>query len=267
MINGHDTIRARWIVLSADAGAVSLWPLLDASERARADRFRIAADRGAYIAAHVLLRVMLSRHANIAPEEWRFRATESGRPELDPAQAPPDLRFSLSHTRGLAACAVGRCEALGIDAEAWREPAPIDLAKRYFAAAEARLIADLAPEERSAAFYRLWTLKEAYLKATGEGLAAPLDSFAFSLDPTELTLPSPGYAAPWRFAEFRPGSSHSLALAARSPAPIPIDAAAVSLFGCVAGRRLSTDCSGLSLPKGADPRLSFGDDVTEEPLW
>jgi 4'-phosphopantetheinyl transferase len=265
MINGQETIRARWIVLSADTGAISSRPL-DASERARADRFRVAADRDAYIAAHVLLRVMLSQHANIAPEEWRFRATKGGRPELDPAQAPPGLHFSLSHTRGLVACAVGRCEALGIDAEAWREPAPIELAKRYFAPAEARLIADLAPEERPAAFYRLWTLKEAYLKATGEGLAGALDSFAFSLDPTELTLPFPGSAAAWRFAEFRPGLRYSLALAVRSPAPIPIDAAAVSPFDCIAGKRLSTDCGGLSLPKGADPRLSFREDVTKESL-
>jgi 4'-phosphopantetheinyl transferase len=160
--------------------------------------------------------------------QWRLRTAKGGKPELDPAQAPPGLHISLSHTRGLAACAVGRPYALGIDAEAWREPAPIEIAERYFAPAESRLVADLAPEERPSAFYRLWTLKEAYLKATGQGLAAALDSFAFSLDPTGLTLPAPGSGATWQFAEFRPGLKHSLALAVRSPVPIPIDAAAVA---------------------------------------
>jgi 4'-phosphopantetheinyl transferase len=222
-------IRVRWIVLGSDSAIDgALRPLLDASEKAHADRFRVAADRDAYIAAHALLRTMLSRHASIAPVEWRFRTAEGGKPMLDPAHASPDLHFSLSHTRGLVACAVGRSHTLGIDAEAWREPAPIELAKRYFAPAEARLVADLAPQERPGVFYRLWTLKEAYLKATGQGLAAALDSFAFSLDPTGPSLSAPDCGTAWQFAEFRPGPSHSLALAVRSPVPIPIDAAAAS---------------------------------------
>jgi phosphopantetheinyl transferase len=140
-MNGYlDTItRVRWMVLGPDwTRAAVLRPLLDASEKAYADRFRVAADRDAYIAAHALLRAMLSRHASIAPAEWRFGKAEGGKPVLDPTQAPPSLHFSLTHTRGLAACAVGRSHELGIDAEAWREPAPIELAERYFALTERR---------------------------------------------------------------------------------------------------------------------------------
>jgi len=200
MISYPDTmIRVRWKVLGPDwALGATLLPLLDASEKAYADRFRFAADRDAYVAAHALLRTMLSRHVSIAPAEWRFGKAEGGKPVLDPAQAPAGLHFSLTHTRGLAACAVGRSHALGIDAEVWREPAPIELAERYFAAVEARLLANLAPDERSSAFYRLWTLKEAYLKATGQGLATALDSFAFGLDPTRIVLAERGSAAAWR---------------------------------------------------------------------
>jgi 4'-phosphopantetheinyl transferase len=231
MVDHDDIVRVRWIVLGLDSTA-ALLPLLNTSESAQADRFRVAADRDAYIAAHALLRATLSRDASILPAEWRFRTAKGGKPELDPGQAPTSLHFSLSHTRGLVACAVGR-RALGIDAEAWREPAPIELAERYFAPAEARLVADLSPEERPSAFYRLWTLKEAYLKATGEGLAAALDRFTFSLDPTGLVLAASGSVASWQFAEFRPGLSCSLSLAVRSPAPIPIDAAAVSLLECL----------------------------------
>jgi 4'-phosphopantetheinyl transferase len=266
MANGHDTVSVRWIVLEADAAVAPLRPLLDAPENAQADRFRVAADRDAYVAAHALLRTMLSRHACIAPMEWRFRIAEGGKPIVDPDQAPSNLHFSLTHTRGLAACAVGRSGALGIDAEAWREPAPIELVERYFAPAEARLVASRAPEERPTAFYRLWTLKEAYLKATGQGLVAALDGFAFSLDPIKLTLSTPGSAAAWQFAEFQPGLRHSLALAVLSPAPVPIDAAAVSPFACAARQMQLTDCGGLSLPKGADPRLSSRENITEGPL-
>jgi phosphopantetheinyl transferase len=170
-------------------------------------------------------------HGRYRRRRFALQDAKSGKPALDPAQALPDLHFSLSHTRGLAACAVGRPHALGIDAEAWRAPAPIELAARYFAPAEARLVA--APAERPSTFYRLWTLKEAYLKATGHGLAAPLDSFALSLDPVAIAVATPDSAAPWHFAEFRPGPAHSLALAVQSPRPIPVDAAAVSLRDCL----------------------------------
>jgi 4'-phosphopantetheinyl transferase len=99
----------------------------------------------------------------------------------------------LTHTDGLAAFAVGRPHSLGIDAEAWRMPAPIELASHYFTPTETLLVAAQAPAEQPSTFYRLWTLKEAFLKANGRGLAAPLDSFAFSLHP--LNVPPPDCAA------------------------------------------------------------------------
>jgi 4'-phosphopantetheinyl transferase len=218
---------------SAEIG--SLWPLLDESERSKANRFHMAADRDAYVTAHALLRATLSSVMNtIHPSNWRFRNTKTGKPVLDPLQAPPDLHFSLSHTRGLAACAVGRPHALGIDAEAWRTPAPIDLAARYFAPAEARLVTDKTePGEQISTFYRLWTLKEAYLKGTGQGLAAPLDSFAFRLDPLAVSVGGQDPMADWRFAEFRPSPAHSLALAVQSPEPIQIDDAPMTRRDCL----------------------------------
>jgi 4'-phosphopantetheinyl transferase len=230
----HPIVFVRWIVLEPGSAAIAaLRPLLDASEQARANRFRFAADRAPYIAAHSLLRAMLSRMTGIPAADFRFRADKSGKPALDLAQALPDLHFSLSHTRGLAACAVGRPYALGIDAEAWRVPAPIELAARHFAPAEALLIAEQTPAEQPSTFYRLWTLKEAYLKATGQGLAAALDSFALSLDPVAIAVAAPDSTAAWHFAEFRPGPAHSLALAVQSPGPVPVDAAAVSLRACL----------------------------------
>lgn len=232
--NKDPIIVVRWIVLQQDSAAIiALRPLLDASEQMRAERFRAVSDRDAFIAAHALLRTTLSDFTGVErPAAWRFQTGEHGKPSLDSTQAPTDLHFSLSHTRGLVACAVGQPYALGIDAEAWRDPAPIELAARYFAPDEVRLIGESAPSERAATFYRLWTLKESYLKATGQGLATPLDSFAFSLDPLAIAVGAPDSGDAWHFAEIQTSPVHSLALAVRSPLPVPIDAAAASLADC-----------------------------------
>ncbi len=82
--------------------------VLDAEEEARAERFRFDRDRTAYCDAHVLLREMLSRHAHVAPANWRFRRTAKGRPEVGetPCATAPGLRFNLSHTDALVCCAV-----------------------------------------------------------------------------------------------------------------------------------------------------------------
>ena len=111
--------------------------------------------------------------------------------------------------------------------------APIELAAHYFAPSEALLVAERTPSEQPSIFYRLWTLKEAYLKATGQGLAAPLDSFAFTLDPVAIAVAASDSTGAWHFAELRPGPAHSLAVAVRSAKPIPIEAAPVTLAYCL----------------------------------
>ena len=217
--------------------------LLDAGEQARADRFKFAADHDSYVAAHALLRVMLSEQAAIAPERWRFVVAGHGKPAIDPALGQPRLRFSLSHSRGLVACAVGCDHDLGVDVEAARQSlAVLALARRHFAAAEVELIATAPPDCQDAMFYRLWTLKEAYVKATGEGITAALDGFCFALDPLSISFTSTRRDHPeaWQFTEIRPGPRQYLALAVRRPAtdPIGLDQAAVSPAYCLrrAGR-------------------------------
>ena len=238
---GYRTIIVvRWIIPEpAAAAAPTLWPLLDGPERARADRFRFSADRDAYVTAHALLRVTLSKEAEIAAADWRFRTAHGGKPEIDPALGQPDLRFSLSHTRGMVACAVGRSHDLGVDVEACDPSYPaLEVAQRFFAPAEVALLGRLPPAQRNATFYRIWTLKEAYLKATGQGIVGPLDGFAFSLDPVsiEFALPGSDQPAAWQFAELWTGPRYRLALAVRHPAaePVRLDPAPASLADCLA---------------------------------
>ena len=196
----------------ADA-ALSRWlGVLDEEEQTKAARFHYAADRCQYIAAHSLLRTMLSAFTGLAPENLRFRREiAGGRPELVGETA---LRFSLSHTRSLVACAVSNEDALGLDVESLeRSAAGLEIAQSFFAPAEVALVQQFGQE----GFLRLWTLKEAFLKATGDGLRRPLNSFSFSLDPIELDDGEDGSA--WRFAQFTPLAGHLLAVALRRPGP------------------------------------------------
>jgi 4'-phosphopantetheinyl transferase len=190
---------------------------LDRNERERAGRFRIAADRREFIAAHALLRTMLTVHLGVPPTAWRFVADANGKPSIDPSVGPQQLEFNLSHTRGLAAAALASRGAIGVDVEEIDEAkADLAMAEAYFARPEVEMLQSTPPSERARSFFRLWTLKEAYIKAIGKGLSAPLDSFAFTFDPIRIAfLPGPPEdASNWRFSTLPASDRHVLSIAA-----------------------------------------------------
>lgn len=156
--------------------------LLDGRERARLNAFLFAADRRDFAAAHALLRRVLSRHGGLLPQSWAFETSVFGKPAIAEGQTEdPPLTFSLSHTRGLVACAVGRAADIGVDVESLDRMAgdPGEIATRYFSPLEVQNLQMQPPSERRGRFIDVWTLKEAYLKAIGLGLSHPLNSFAF----------------------------------------------------------------------------------------
>jgi 4'-phosphopantetheinyl transferase len=192
--------------------------ILSPDEHERRLRLRLERLRHDYLVAHALLRVSLSRYADVAPRDWTFRRSRHGRPEISGPRGAPPLRFNLSHTDGFVACAVTKGRAVGVDVEdRSRSLRFTDVAKRFFAPVEADALDALPEEERRAGFFRLWTLKEAYIKALGLGLAMSLESFWFQFDANGV--PSVSFADPgadprrWRFFLFRPTDRHILALA------------------------------------------------------
>lgn len=174
--------------------------LLDPETRARAARLRLFRDRRDLVMAHALLRRALSaRLPGTPPAAWRIERAPGGRPRL--AGGGPGI--SLAHARGLVACALAPTEALGVDAEAPACAIPEALEEAALHPAERAALAALPGEARARAFLRLWTLKEALLKASGAGLREPPAGFGFTLDPVALL---PGGAFPprpeaWAFAE------------------------------------------------------------------
>jgi 4'-phosphopantetheinyl transferase len=153
--------------------------LLSADEVERAARFHFERDRRRFIATRSLIRQVLSKYEAVAPAAWRFSKTRYGGPVVLPEPGRLAPSFSVSHTRGLIVCAVAREPTLGIDVEYLTSMAPMSIASRFFTKREAKAIQDCPPDERAQLFFQYWTLKEAYLKATGKGLHQSLDSIEF----------------------------------------------------------------------------------------
>ena len=175
-----------WYVdLAIDAGTLGrLAAGLSASERARAGRFKLERDARRFVVARSAVRAVLGRYLGVAARDLTFTYGTYGKPALERAHAA--LGFNVSHSGDLAVLAVGWNRAVGVDVEA-RRPLPdlAALAARVFAPAERAVLDALAAIDQPAAFFRGWTRKEAFIKATGQGLAQPLSGFVVSLGPDE----------------------------------------------------------------------------------
>lgn len=159
---------------------------LSVDEIARAKRFHHSRDADRSISCRGLLRRLLGRYLAVAPEEVAFTYGIQGKPFLSAPLAGSNLQFNVTHSGPRALVAVTRDTPLGVDLE---RVAPIEdleaMARRFFADGEYRTLVALPPAERTAAFYRAWTRKEAVVKAMGDGLTHSLSGFRVSLGPGE----------------------------------------------------------------------------------
>jgi 4'-phosphopantetheinyl transferase len=153
-----------------DRPSTSIEPLaqlLSPDEQQRADRFRFEKDRKKFIIARGLLRTILSQYLEISPEKVHFSYGLKGKPELVP---PSPISFNVSHSHQMALYAITLHHRIGIDLEYVRPIEAASLAQRFFSPQEAAVITALTDTDQHRAFFRGWTQKEAYLKATGDGL-------------------------------------------------------------------------------------------------
>jgi 4'-phosphopantetheinyl transferase len=199
------------------AGEVHIWSLplditqrsfasvtefLSPDERKRADRFRFEVHRTRFIAGRGLLRVILGSYCDLPPERLRFIYGPNGKPALMPGEgarrAGGALHFNLAHSEGVGVLAVTQTGQVGVDVEQVRRLLDFkELVTQFFSLREAAEFLRLEREQQPAAFFNLWTRKEALLKATGEGIAHSLNRVEVSFLPGEparvLSLP----AEPW----------------------------------------------------------------------
>jgi len=214
-----DVWLARPSQIADDALRSRYLDLLSAEERAQHRRFHFERDRELYLVAHALVRSTLSRYAALEPAAWSFVHNRYGRPDVAPGSCALPLRFNLSHTRDLAACAVTLGRDVGIDVEDLRRPGEtVSLASQFFAADEVRALQALPAARQRDRFFSYWTLKESYIKARGMGLSIPLEQFAFELaHPTRIGIrflpPLADDPARWQFERAQVTPDHVLAVA------------------------------------------------------
>ena len=181
---------------------------LSLEERNKAERFKFDRDRIRYIVAHGFLRSILSSYLDVSPADLTFASGLNGKPMLRPLPHAKTIQFNLSHSYEMALIAVTHERDIGVDLEHIDENFAFDeIARRFFFPSELATLDSLPLDIRREAFFRIWTCKEALVKAKGTGLGSALDEITISqtagntlvlrnVDPdwslTELT-PAPGY--------------------------------------------------------------------------
>jgi len=186
---------------------IALWGYLDDEERRRAQAFYRPAHGERFASARGLLRRQAAAYTGQSPREVRFTAGTYGKPELLASPAP--LQFNISHSRDFALLAFARGGRLGVDVEQVRTLSDaLPLAERNFAAEEVQWLTSTPPQQQPEVFFRIWTRKEAVLKAVGAGLW--IDLHGFSVVPVvgagellPMALTAGAEPDPWRWFDLR----------------------------------------------------------------
>jgi 4'-phosphopantetheinyl transferase len=212
------------LVAQAERLAETLAP----DELARAARFRFARDRLRFIAGRAALRAILARYLGVAPREVAFVYGAHGKPALTPGPPLPSQRgrgpggeaqiqFNVAHSAELALVAVARGRAVGVDVEMLRPlPELAPMIDKVCTPRERVALRALPDAERPAAFFNLWTRKEAVLKARGDGLGMALDRVEVALgEPARLLRldGDPQAAQRWSLRALAPAPGYVAALA------------------------------------------------------
>lgn len=167
--------------------------VLAVDERQRAERFRFEKDRRKFVVARGLLRTILSRYLSCyeatSPDQVVFSYSKTGKPAIANVYLAGELCFNVSHSHDMALYAIALNRQVGIDLEYIRSIDAIALAQRFFSPSEAAVMRSLIEAEQHRAFFRGWTQKEAYLKATGDGLGK-LESIEVALIEQPMRLVS-----------------------------------------------------------------------------
>jgi 4'-phosphopantetheinyl transferase len=179
---------------------------------------RIEEPRKHYVAARAILRQIIAAYMEEKPERLEFQYGPNEKPALAEQFSSSGITFNMSHSYGLALYGVTLEREIGVDIEKIRQDMSItDLAKRFFSNREYEELIKLSAEQQKQGFFNCWTRKEAYLKATGQGLKFPLSHFDVSLTPGKPAAflehrTDPEQISLWSIVELDVGPGYAAAL-------------------------------------------------------
>ncbi len=155
-----------------------LLTMLAEDELAQAERFLFVKDHFRYVAAHGILRVLLSRYLNIMPQKICFTKGCYHKPELCKGVTEEKFSFNISHSQDMVVLAFGNYSNIGVDVEYVRDiPDFSEIVDHFFHPEEKKQLQLLSYWQKQQLFFDFWTCKEAFVKATGEGCHRSFDSF------------------------------------------------------------------------------------------
>lgn len=195
--------------------------VLSSDELGRAARFHFSRDRQRFVAGRALLRTILAAYLRTDAHSLTFSYSKKEKPSLSADQADSGVTFNVSHSGDIALLAFTRRREIGVDVEQVRQDADLEaIARRFFSMHEQNQLAALPAENKVDAFFRCWTRKEAYIKATGDGLSLPLNQFDVSLEVGEAnaliaTRPDSSEAGKWLLREVSAGVGYTAAVCVR----------------------------------------------------
>ncbi|MXW79259.1 MAG: 4'-phosphopantetheinyl transferase superfamily protein [Gemmatimonadetes bacterium] len=207
-----DEIHVWCVELDAADEVAALAACLNEEERERARGLLSGTHQRRFVVARGMLRRLLGLYLDQDPSAVTFARGAHGKPFLPEG----GLHFNVSHTHELALYAIARDHEVGVDVE-WMRPqvAHEQIAARFFSLEEQEALAQVPDEERQAAFYNIWTRKEAYIKARGDGIAAGLGTFAVSLGSEAALLHSDegrDEVERWKLIALEPAAGYVAAL-------------------------------------------------------
>ena len=192
--------------------------LLSIDEIQRANRYRFLKDRNQFVTSRGFLRLLAAAYLEQNPRAIQFLYSQKGKPELLTVPAGLDLRFNVAHSGSVVLLAFAHGRRIGIDVEEVRNDFDtIEIAKRFFSSSEQAALASLPASQRHNSFFQCWTRKEAYIKATGDGLSLPLHQFDVTLTPHQPaqligTRPDPAEAEHWQMYDLDVAAGYPAAL-------------------------------------------------------
>ncbi len=171
---------------------------LSKDERQRANRFRFKHDRHRFTLSRGCLRYILGRYLVQPAKQIKFAYGQHGKPKLDQPASQQNLYFNISHSGDRLLCAVAQKNQVGVDIERIRAVNVDALARRFFLPSEVKLIQSVPSLQKQEIFFKLWVYKEAYLKATGQGISALSEAEIIDvLTQPHLRLKKPLLSSDW----------------------------------------------------------------------